>query len=157
MTMEETFKDFIKLKGYSAEKLREFGLEVGKSTDTCHVNWCDNPPERYKNGNRKSCCSYHMQYRKWVGNALSRMWLFYKLEKLLVGDFKCEKCGIDKQKQHPTKTIKQIIQCLEIDHIDDGLKGTFEGEQPENYQQLCSDCHKFKSDENGDYNGHKNK
>ena len=125
--------------------------------EICKVTWCNKPAEKYKNGRCKKYCTFHMQYRDWVSNASSRMWLFYKLEKLLVNDFKCEKCGIDKQKQHPTKTVRQVIQCLEIDHIDDGLKGTFEGEQPENYQQLCSDCHKFKSDENGDYNGHKNK
>ena len=123
----------------------------------CRVNWCNDSPEKYLNGNSKDFCTFHMQYRKWVTNAPSRMWLFYKLEKLLVGDFKCEICGVDKQKQHPTRTIKQIIQCLDIDHIDDSLKGMFKGEQPENYQQLCSDCHTFKSDENGDCNNQKNK
>ena len=74
----------------------------------CKVAWCKKEPLKYMNGKPKAYCKDHIQYKEWVTNAPRRPWLFYKLEKMLVGDLKCEICGIDKVKQHPTRPLKQV-------------------------------------------------
>ena len=117
----------------------------------CKVTWCEKESLKYMNGKPRAYCVDHVQYKEWVTNAPRRPWLFYKLEKMLIGDLKCEICGIDKVKQHPTRPLKQIISLFDVDHIISDLKGTPEGEKPSNYQLLCNDCHKFKSHDDGDH------
>ena len=117
----------------------------------CKVSWCNKEDRFFKNGKPKALCSIHIQYEDWVTNARTRPWLMYKLEKILSDDLCCEGCGIDKQKQHPTRPLRQIISLFDVDHINPPLKGTLEGEQPSNYQLLCNDCHKFKSHDEGDF------
>ena len=122
----------------------------------CKVAWCKKEPLKYKNGNPKAYCAEHVQYKKWVKNAPTRPWLMYKLEKILIGDLKCEICGVDKVKQHGARRpLKQIVSLFDVDHIISNLKGTPEGEMPNNYQLLCTDCHKFKSYDDGDHTNKK--
>ena len=71
--------------------------------------------------------------------------------KILEGNIACESCGIDKRNQFPNKPLKQIITLLDVDHINPNIKGTLEGEHPNNYQLVCKDCHIFKSHDEGDY------
>jgi len=117
----------------------------------CKVSWCNNETEYYNKTQKYVWCPTHIQYKEWVSNAPTRPWLMYKLEKILSGDLICENCGIDKIKQHPTRPLKQVVSLFDVDHINPEIKGTPEGEQPSNYQLLCTDCHKFKSHDEGDF------
>ena len=118
----------------------------------CKVSWCYNRPEEGKNGRLKKYCSTHIQYKKWVSNASTRPWLFYKLEKILEGKGAiCEKCGDDIHKRFPDRTLRQVIQGMEVDHINPKIKGTEIGEQPSNYQLICKYCHLWKSQDEDDF------
>lgn len=117
----------------------------------CKVNWCDRKDNFYKNGNEKSFCSIHSQYINWVTNAPTRPWLMYKLEKILSKECYCEMCGFDPIKMYPNRSKRQLITLVDVDHIDPDLKGTFEGEQPSNYQLACKHCHILKSHDKGDF------
>ena len=110
----------------------------------CKVSWCNEEAKTY--------CSTHIQYKEWVRNAPRRPWLMYKLEKILKGKGTvCEKCGDDLQKRFPHRTLKDLIQGMDVDHINPKIKGTLEGEQPSNYQLVCKYCHLFKSIDEGDF------
>ncbi len=124
---------------------------VSNNKKCCKVSWCNEP----KALDAKAFCDTHQQYKQYAINATVRPWLMYKVEKVLSKDLICEKCGIDKIKQHPTKLLKQIGSFFDVDHINPEIKGTYEGEQPSNYQLLCTDCHKYKSHEEGDYKAKK--
>ena len=117
----------------------------------CKVNWCKKPSLKYQNGNPKSYCSIHVQYKEWVSNAPTRPWLMYKLEKILAKDIACEGCGYDARKFHPTRPLRELIGTMDVDHVNSNLKHTFEGEQPSNYQLLCKTCHVLKSFDEGDF------
>jgi len=117
----------------------------------CGVTWCNEETEFYNKSQKYKFCPTHNEYKEWVRNAPSRPWLMYKLEKILEGNIACESCGIDKREQFPDKPLKQIITLLDVDHIDPSIKGTPEGEHPDNYQLVCKDCHIFKSHDEGDY------
>ena len=127
----------------------------------CRVKWCDKVDRFYKNGNPKPQCSIHIQYSDWVTNTTSRPHLMYKLEKILEGDLCCEACSIDKQKQFPNESLRLIVSFLDVDHIKEPTKDDVKNnpyyngrtkkiEHPNNYNLLCTDCHKIKSHKNGD-------
>ena len=110
----------------------------------CKVSWCNKEAKTY--------CSIHIQYKEWVRNAPRRPWLMYKLEKILKGKGTiCEKCGDDLQKRFPHRKLRDLIQGMDVDHINPKIKGTLEGEQPPNYQLVCKYCHLFKSIDEGDF------
>ena len=118
----------------------------------CEVSWCDIETKFYNKFQRYKFCPTHNEYKKWVRNAHSRPWLMYKLEKIL--DDKgsiCERCGDDLCKRFPDRTLRDIIQGMDVDHINPKTKGTLEGEQPSNYQLICKYCHLFKSIDEGDF------
>jgi 5-methylcytosine-specific restriction endonuclease McrA len=116
----------------------------------CKVTWC--------NKDAKTYCSTHIQYKEWVRNAPRRPWLMYKLERILEGKGTiCEICKDDLQKRFPNRTLKDIIQGMDVDHINPKIKGTLEGEQPSNYQLVCKYCHLFKSIDEGDFINKKHK
>ena len=118
----------------------------------CQVSWCNEETEFYNKSQRYKFCSTHQKYKEWVRNAPSRPWLMYKLEKILKGEGTvCEKCGDDLQKRFPHRTLKDVIQGMDVDHINPKIKGTLEGEQPSNYQLVCKYCHLFKSIDEGDF------
>ena len=118
----------------------------------CQVSWCNEETEFYNKSQRYKFCSTHSKYKEWVRNAPSRPWLMYKLEKILEGEGTvCEKCGDDLQKRFPHRTLKDLIQGMDVDHINPKIKGTLEGEQPSNYQLVCKYCHLFKSIDEGDF------
>ena len=118
----------------------------------CKVSWCYNRPEKKNNNKLKSYCSTHIQYKEWVTNAPKRPWLFYKLEKILEGKGTiCEICGDNLQARFPNRSLKNIIQGMDVDHINPKIKGTQIGEQPSNYQLICKYCHLFKSIDEGDF------
>ena len=118
----------------------------------CQVSWCNEETEFYNKSQRYKFCSTHSKYKEWVRNAPSRPWLMYKLEKILKGEGTvCEKCGDDLQKRFPHRTLKDLIQGMDVDHINPKIKGTLEGEQPSNYQLVCKYCHLFKSIDEGDF------
>ena len=118
----------------------------------CQVSWCNEETEFYNKSQKYKFCSTHSKYKEWVRNAPSRPWLMYKLEKILEGEGTvCEKCGDDLQKRFPHRTLKDLIQGMDVDHINPKIKGTLEGEQPSNYQLVCKYCHLFKSIDEGDF------
>ena len=117
----------------------------------CKVTWCNKEALKYKNGNSKSYCGDHIQYKQYATNAPIRPWLMYKVEKILAEDLVCEHCGLDMIKQYGEENFKSIITAMDVDHIDPSIKGTLEGEQPSNYQLLCKMCHVIKSHKEGDY------
>jgi len=118
----------------------------------CQVSWCNEETEFYNKSQRYKFCSTHSKYKEWVRNAPSRPWLMYKLEKILKGEGTiCEKCGDDLQQRFPNRTLKDLIQGMDVDHINPKIKGTLEGEQPSNYQLVCKYCHLFKSIDEGDF------
>ena len=118
----------------------------------CQVSWCNEETEFYNKSQRYKFCSTHSKYKEWVRNAPSRPWLMYKLEKILKGEGTvCEKCKDDLQKRFPHRTLKDLIQGMDVDHINPKIKGTLEGEQPSNYQLVCKYCHLFKSIDEGDF------
>jgi len=75
----------------------------------------------------------------------------YKVEKILAKDLVCEHCGLDMVKQYGQENFKSIITAMDVDHINPSIKGTPEGEQPNNYQLLCKMCHVIKSHKEGDF------
>jgi len=118
----------------------------------CKVSWCYNRPEKKSNNKLKTYCSTHIQYKEWVRNAPKRPWLFYKLEKILEGKGTiCEICGDNLQARFPNRSLRNIIQGMDVDHINPKIKGTKIGEQPSNYQLICKYCHLFKSIDEGDF------
>ena len=54
-------------------------------------------------------------------------------------------------KHYKNTNLKAILTAMDVDHIDSAIKGTPEGEQPNNYQLLCKMCHIIKSYDEGDY------
>jgi len=124
----------------------------------CEVSWCNIETEFYNKSQKYKFCSTHNKYKEWVRNAPSRPWLMYKLEKILKGEGTiCEICKDDLQKRFPNRTLKDIIQGMDVDHINPKIKGTLEGEQPSNYQLICKYCHLFKSIDEGDFINKKHK
>ena len=124
----------------------------------CQVSWCNEETEFYNKSQRYKFCSTHSKYKEWVRNAPSRPWLMYKLEKILKGEGTvCEICKDDLQQRFPNRTLKDIIQGMDVDHINPKIKGTLEGEQPSNYQLICKYCHLFKSIDEGDFINKKHK
>ena len=117
----------------------------------CKVSWCKKEPLKYMNGKPKAYCNIHVQYKQYASNAPSRPWLMYKVEKILNEDLVCEHCGLDMVKQYGQENFKSIITAMDVDHIDPSIKGTPEGEQPNNYQLLCKMCHVIKSHKEGDF------
>jgi len=117
----------------------------------CKVTWCNKEALKYKNGNLKAYCSDHIQYKQYASNAPTRPWLMYKVEKILANNLVCEHCGLDMIKQYGEENFKSIITAMDVDHIDPSIKGTPEGEQPNNYQLLCKMCHVIKSHKEGDF------
>jgi 5-methylcytosine-specific restriction endonuclease McrA len=117
----------------------------------CKVTWCNKEALKYKNGNSKSYCRDHIQYKQYATNAPIRPWLMYKVEKILAEDLVCEHCGLDMVKQYGEENFKSIITAMDVDHINPSIKKTLEGEQPSNYQLLCKMCHVIKSHKEGDY------
>lgn len=117
----------------------------------CKVSWCGKEPLKYMNGNPKAYCATHVQYKQYASNAPSRPWLMYKVEKILAEDLVCEHCGLDMVKQYGQENFKSIITAMDVDHINPSIKGTPEGEQPNNYQLLCKMCHVIKSHKEGDF------
>jgi 5-methylcytosine-specific restriction endonuclease McrA len=120
----------------------------------CKVTWCNKVDRYFKNGNPKPYCSTH---KNPIPNSQSRPWLFYKREKILENKLECEHCGDHYPTKYPKVDIKILISLLDVDHIDNSIKGKPEGEQPSNYQLLCKVCHVIKSHKEGDYNSNKNK
>ena len=120
----------------------------------CKVTWCNRVDKHYQNGNPKTYCSTHENP---IPNSQSRPWLFYKREQILKGELGCEHCGDHYPTKYPKVDMKVLISLLDVDHIDNSIKGKPEGEQPSNYQLLCKVCHAIKSHEEGDYNSRKNK
>ena len=48
----------------------------------------------------------------------------YKLEKILKGEGTvCEKCGDNLQKRFPDRTLRDLIQGMDVDHINPKIKG----------------------------------
>ena len=118
----------------------------------CQVSWCNEETEFYNKSQRYKFCSTHSKYKEWVRNAPSRPWLMYKLEKILNREGTiCEICKDDLQKRFPDRTLKDVIQGMDVDHINPKIKGTLKGEQPSNYQLVCKYCHLFKSIDEGDF------
>ena len=117
----------------------------------CKVSWCKKESLKYMNGNPKAYCVDHVQYKQYASNAPSRPWLMYKVDKILTEDLVCEHCGLDMVKQYGQENFKSIITAMDVDHINPSIKGTPEGEQPNNYQLLCKMCHVIKSHKEGDF------
>ena len=115
----------------------------------CKVSWCDNPIEEGAHFARKYC-SVHTQYQEYGKNAPSRPWLFYKTEKVVAGDLKCECCGYDPTEFY-SRNLKELSGLFDVDHINSNIKHTLEGEQPSNYQLVCKHCHILKSYDEGDF------
>jgi len=116
----------------------------------CKVTWCDTPIEEGLNGNIRYC-SVHREYKKYGRNASSRPWLFYKTERVVKGNLKCESCGYDPILFYPDRPMNELSGLFDVDHINSDIKHTVEGEQPSNYQSICKNCHALKSYDNGDY------
>ena len=117
----------------------------------CRVEWCNHETEFY---NKKQCykyCPTHIQYKQYASNAPVRPWLMYKVEKIVNNDLMCEHCDLDMVKHYKNANLKAILTAMDVDHIDSAIKGTPEGEQPNNYQLLCKMCHIIKSYDEGDY------
>jgi len=115
----------------------------------CKVSWCNNSIEEGAHYSRKYC-SIHTQYKLYGKNASSRPWLFYKTEKVVAGDLKCEGCGYDPTEFY-SRTLKELSGLFDVDHINSNIKHTLEGEQPSNYQLVCKHCHILKSYDEGDF------
>mgnify|MGYP003644855245 FL=1 len=120
----------------------------------CKVNWCNKNDRFFKNGNSKVYCSTHENP---IPNSSSRPWLYYKRERILEDKLQCEDCNDHYPTKYKEVPMNVLISLLDVDHIDNSIKGTPEGEQPVNYQLLCKVCHAIKSHKEGDYNSHKNK
>jgi len=140
------------------ELAKEFGAilttdDLGKKSrmdKICKVSWCNSVVGKDEYTSTRYC-KVHKQYRQYGSNASRRPWLFYKVERAVGGELKCECCGYDPKKSYPDRDLKTLTTLLDVDHIDSNLKGTEEGEQPSNYQLLCKHCHILKSIDEGDY------
>ena len=119
------------------------------SEKICRVSWCNSLVEGYDD--RVCYCAVHKQYKVYGKHASVRPWLFYKIEKAVNGELKCERCGYDPKETYPDRDLKTLVILLDVDHINSNLKGTEEGEHPTNYQLLCKHCHILKSIDEGDY------
>jgi 5-methylcytosine-specific restriction endonuclease McrA len=117
----------------------------------CGVEWCNHETEFYNKKQRYKYCSTHIQYKQYASNAPVRPWLMYKVEKVINNELVCEHCGLDMVKHYKDANLKAILTAMDVDHIDSAIKGTPEGEQPNNYQLLCKMCHIIKSYDEGDY------
>jgi len=117
----------------------------------CKVSWCNKKTEKGRNGAYLKHCSIHNEYKNISSNAPSRPWLYYKVEKILGGEFQCEKCGFDPIKFYPNVIKRRLYSLMDVDHINPKIKGTNKGEKPTNYQLVCKHCHILKSHEDGDY------
>lgn len=117
---------------------------------SCRVSWCNELIEEGANGNIVYC-KIHRQYKTYARNAISRPWLFYKMNKIEAGEIKCENCGYDPRDYYPDRDIHTLVGLFDIDHINSSLKHTEEGEQPSNYQMLCKNCHILKTYDEGDF------
>ena len=117
----------------------------------CKVTWCNKEALKYKNGNSKSYCGDHIQYKQYASNAPVRPWLMYKVEKILDNAMQCEKCGYDAKTYFPDRPTNELAGLFDVDHIISDIKYTPEGEQPSNYQLLCKQCHILKSYDEGDF------
>jgi 5-methylcytosine-specific restriction endonuclease McrA len=117
----------------------------------CRVEWCTNETKLYNKKQHYKFCPIHIQYKKYAANAPIRPWLMYKVEKVVNNNLICEHCGLDMINHYKNAELKAIITAMDVDHINPDIKGTPEGEQPNNYQLLCKMCHIIKSYEEGDY------
>lgn len=117
----------------------------------CKVTWCNSETEFYNKTQQYVYCATHIQYKNLAANAPTRPWLMYKVEKILNNTFICECCGFDPVKNYPNETVGILASLMDVDHINPSIKGTLEGEQPNNYQLLCKHCHILKSHREGDY------
>ena len=111
------------------------------------VHWCNLEDRHFLYGKPKSLCSLHYNHPK---NASRRPWLYYKAEHMAMGKLECEHCKVDLVKKHPDIDMWTLSAAMDVDHINSKLKGTLEGEHPDNYQLLCKHCHIVKSREEGD-------
>lgn len=87
----------------------------------------------------------------------SRSWLYYKIEKFNQGDFSCERCKDNLAIKYPDRSMKELAVLFDVDHIDSTIKGTVEGEHPDNYMLLCKNCHALKTLDEDDFNPSKSK
>ena len=99
--------------------------------EKCRVTWCDRPRKP-----RSVVCDLHSQYKTICRAAirLDRPHLMYKVEKWLLGEHHCERCGFDPTKNYPNLDLLGQSSMLDVDHIDSNLKGIVEEESPDNYQ-----------------------
>ena len=130
--------------------LHNRGWEIVRERRECKVTWCTN--EVVTGERPRSYCSTHIKYKEYSLNAGVRQYLMYKVEKIHLGHFKCEKCGFDPIATYPNHGLRQLSSLMDVDHIKSSLKHTLEGEHPSNYQLLCKHCHILKSHDEGDYN-----
>ena len=126
----------------------------------CRVKWCNKVDRFYKNGNPKSLCSIHVQYKEICQNATSkdREHLMYKVEKWVKGEHQCEgvkenggKCGFDPKLEFPSLHTKGQSSTLDVHHIDSDKKGIDKYENPSNYSLLCKNCHTVEGHMNNDF------
>ena len=117
----------------------------------CEVTWCNKETEFYNKSQKYKYCSTHIQYKKYASNANTRPHLMYKVEKLLANKLECECCGYNAKTFFPDRPVKQLAGLFDVDHIISDIKHTLKGEQPENYQLLCKQCHILKSYDSGDF------
>jgi hypothetical protein len=117
----------------------------------CKVTWCSNETEYYNKNQRYKFCSYHENYKKYCGGAGRHPHKMYKVEKAVDDNLVCESCKTDMVKKYPNESLKVVLACLDVDHINSRIKGTPQGEHPNNYQLLCKNCHIIKSFKEGDY------
>jgi len=116
----------------------------------CKVSWCNTPLEEGAHHASKYC-AVHKQYKQYGRNASSRPWLFYKTEKIVGGNFVCEKCGYNPTQFYPDRPLKELSGLFDVDHINSEIKHTEKGEHPNNYQLVCKHCHVLKSYDERDY------
>ena len=118
----------------------------------CRVKWCNREDRFWKNGNSKTLCSIHVQYKEICMNASNydREYLMYKVENWVKGKHQCEKCGFDPIKTYPNQLTKAQSATLDVDHIISENKNVNKYENPDNYQLVCKNCHTIKGHNNGD-------
>jgi hypothetical protein len=116
----------------------------------CKVSWCHTPLEESAHWASKYC-AVHKQYKQYGKNAPRRPWLFYKTEKIVEGNFTCEKCGYSPIRYYPDRPLKELSGLFDVDHINSEIKHTEKGEHPDNYQLVCKHCHVLKSYDERDY------
>ena len=109
----------------------------------CGIKWCNVEDRYWKNGNPKSLCSVHIQYREYCqgASASTEIHKMYKVEKFVKGRGQCESCGFDPIVSYPNLPTLAQTSMLDVDHIDSNKKHFKEHENPSNYQLLCKHCH----------------